>query len=103
MNELVSRSADVVLRLVLYRGDVYRFAPAGRGLRVLRGRAWVSYSGEDIFLARGDEARLASSQGFALVSAVGRAPLIVEIVEQDCRAAFSISGPVLSPAAGDCR
>ena len=103
MNEVVSRSADVVLRLVLYRGDVYRFPPAGRGLRILRGRAWISYAGEDILLARGDEAYLASSQGFALVSPVGCAPLILEIVEQDCRVASSRLNPVLSPAAGDCR
>ena len=100
MNELVSRSADVALRLVLYRGEVYRFPPAGRGLRILKGRAWVSYAGEDIVLARGDEACLTSSQGFALVSAVGCNPLILEIVE-DCRAASSILSPVLSGAAGD--
>jgi hypothetical protein len=99
MNEFVSRSANVALRLVLYRGDVYRFPPAGRGLRILKGRAWVSYAGEDIVLARGDEACLASSQGLALVSPVGRSPLILEIVEQDCRAASSILSPALSPAA----
>jgi len=101
MNELVSRSADVALRLVLYRGEVYRFPPAGRGLRILKGRAWVSYAGEDIVLARGDETCLASSQGFALVSAVGRTPLILEVVEQDCPAASSILSPALSGAAGD--
>ena len=101
MNEFVSRSADVALRLVLYRGEVYRFPPAGRGLRILKGRAWVTYAGEDIFLAHGDEACLTSSQGFALVSAVGCTPLILEVVGQDCRAASSILSPALSPAAGD--
>jgi hypothetical protein len=101
MNELVSRSADVALRLVLYRGEVYRFSPAGRGLRTLKGRAWVTYSGEDIFLARGDEVCLASGQGFALVSAVGRTPLILEVVAQDCRAASSILSPALSGTAGN--
>ena len=103
MNEFVSRSDSVALRLVLYRGEVYRFAPAGRGLRIHKGRAWVTYAGEDILLARGDEARLALSQGFALVSPVGCSPLILEIVEQDCWAASSILSPALSPAAGDCR
>jgi len=101
MNELVSCSADVALRLVLYRGEVYRFPPAGRGLRILKGRAWVSYAGEDILVARGDEACLASGQGFALVSAVGRSPLILEVVEQDCRAASSILSPALNGVAGD--
>jgi hypothetical protein len=101
MNELVSRSANVTLRLVLYRGEVYRFPPAGRGLRILKGRAWVSYAGEDILLARGDETRLAPGQGFALVSAVGRTPLILEVVEQDCPAASPILSLALSGAAGD--
>jgi len=102
MNELVSRSADVALRLVLYRGEIYRFPPTGRGLRILKGQAWVSYAGEDILLTRGDATCLASSQGFALVSAVGRTPLILEVVEQDCPTASSILSPVLSGAAGDC-
>jgi len=102
MNELVSRSADVALRLVLYRGEVYRFPPTGRGLRILKGQAWVSYAGEDILLGRGDATCLASSRGFALVSAVGRTPLILEVVEQDCPAASSILSPVLGGAAGDC-
>ncbi len=101
MKELVSGSANVILRLVLYRGEVYRFPPSGRGLRILKGRAWVTYAGEDILLARGDEACLASSQGFALVSPVGHAPLILEIVEQGCPATPSILGPILSPAVGD--
>jgi hypothetical protein len=101
MSELVSRSADVALRLVLYRGEVYRFPPAGRGLRIVKGRAWVSYGGEDIVLARGDETRLAASQGFALVSAVGRAPLILEVVEQDCPAISSNLRPAFGGAAGD--
>jgi hypothetical protein len=101
MNELISPSANVALRLVLYRGEVYRFPPAGRGLRIVKGRAWISYAGEDIVLARGDETRLAPSQGFALVSAVGRTPLILEVVEQDCPAASPVLSPALSGAAGD--
>jgi hypothetical protein len=85
MNEIVSRSASVLLRLVLYRGEVYRVPPVGRGVRILRGRAWVTYAGEDILLARGDEACLASTQGAALVSAVGCAPLVLEVLGRDCR------------------
>ncbi len=101
MNELVSPSADVALRLVLYRGEVYRFPPAGRGLRIVKGRAWGSYGGEDIVLSRGDETCLAPSQGFALVSAVGRTPLILEVVGQDCPAASSLLSPAFSGAASD--
>ncbi len=101
MNELVSPSADVAMRLVLYRGEVYRFPPAGRGLRIVKGRAWISYAGEDIVLGRGDETCLTSSQGFALVSAVGRTPLILEVVSQDCPVTSPLLSPALSGTAGD--
>jgi len=96
MNELVSGSANVILRLVLYRGEVYRLPPAGRGVRIVKGRAWVSHAGQDILLARGDEAHLAAGQGLTLVSTVGCAPLILEILGQDRRAAPSALSPVLN-------
>ena len=98
MNEIVSRSTSVLLRLVLYRGEVYRVPPAGRGVRILRGRAWVTYGGEDILLTRGDETHLASGQGAALVSAVGCVPLVLEVLGQDRRTSPSVLRSVLSPA-----
>ncbi len=98
MNESICRSTSVLLRLVLYRGEVYRVPPAGRGVRVLKGRAWATYGGEDILLTRGDETDFASGQGAALVSAVGRAPLVFEVLGRDRRALPSSSRSVLSPA-----
>ncbi len=98
MDKSVSRSASVLLRLVLYRGEVYRVPPAGRGVRILKGRAWATYGGEDILLARGDETHFASGQGAALVSAVGCAPLVLEVVGQDRWASSSAPRSVLSLA-----
>ena len=98
MNKSVSRSASVLLRLVLYRGEVYRVPPAGRGVRTLRGRAWVTYGGEDILLTRGDETQFASGQGAALVSAVGCVPLVLEVLGQDRRTSSSALRSVLSLA-----
>ncbi len=98
MNESICRSTSVLLRLVLYRGEVYRVPPAGRGVRVLKGRAWATYGGKDLLLTRGDETDFASGQGAALVSAVGRAPLVLEVLGQDRRALPSSSRSVLSPA-----
>ncbi len=98
MNKSVSRSANVLLRLVLYRGEVYRVPTAGRGVRILKGRAWATYGGEDILLARGDETQFASGQGAALVSAVGCAPLVLEVLGQDRRTLPSALRSVLSPA-----
>ncbi len=98
MNESISRSTSVLLRLVLYRGEVYRVPTAGRGVRILKGRAWATYGGEDILLTRGDEAHLASGQGAALVSTVGCAPLVLEVLGQDRQASPSSLRPVFSPA-----
>ncbi len=98
MNESVSRLASVLLRLVLYRSEVYRVPPAGRGVRILKGRAWATYGGEDILLMRGDETHFASGQGAALVSAVGCAPLVLEVLGQDRRASSSALRSALSPA-----
>ncbi len=101
MNKLVSPSDSVILRLVLYRGEVYRLPPAGRGVRILKGRAWVTHAGEDILLRRGDEAQLACGQGFALASAVGCTPLVLEVLGQDCRTSSSVLSPVFSQATGN--
>ncbi len=98
MNKSVSRSAGVLLRLVLYRGEVYRVPPAGRGVRILKGQAWATYGGEDILLTRGDETQFALGRGAALVSAVGCAPLVLEVLAQDRRASPSTLRPVLDPA-----
>jgi hypothetical protein len=98
MNENISRSTSVLLRLVLYRGEVYRVPPAGRGVRVLRGRAWATYGGEDILLMRGDETQFASGQGAALVSAAGCAPLVLEVLGQDRRASSLVLRATLSLA-----
>jgi hypothetical protein len=97
MNKSISRSAGVFLRLVLYRGEVYRVPPAGQGVRILRGRAWVTYGGQDILLTRGDETHFASGQDAALVSAVGCAPLVIEVAGQDRRASPLALRSVLSP------
>ncbi len=98
MNKSVSSSAGVLLRLVLYRGEVYRVPPTGQGVRVLKGRAWATYGGEDILLTRGEEMDLASGRGAALVSAVGCAPLILEVLGRDRRTSPSAFRPILNPA-----
>jgi hypothetical protein len=97
MNKSISRSAGVFLRLVLYRGEVYRVPPAGQGVRILRGRAWVTYGGQDILLTRGDETHFASGQDAALVSAVGCAPLVLEVEGQGRRASPLALRSVLNP------
>lgn len=73
-------SAAILLRLVLWRNEVFRLSPESRGVRVLAGRAWVTYAGQDLILGRGDEVSITPGGDFALLSALGRRPLIVEIL-----------------------
>jgi hypothetical protein len=101
MNKFASHSLPVILRLVLYRGEVYRLPRACRQMRVRSGAAWVSFDGQDLVLACGEEARLAPGKDFAVVSGVGRAPLILEILGDGRQPSFSVLGSALNPAAGN--
>jgi hypothetical protein len=75
--------AKAMLRLLLYRGELYCLPPMRQCIHVSSGSAWITHAGKDIILTQGGKASLASSKDFALVSALGDSPLIVEIME-DC-------------------
>ncbi len=70
----------VALRLVVYPGEVYRLPQAGQQVRVAAGRAWLSLQGRDLVLAASETTRLPVSAEAALVSAVGTAPITVELL-----------------------
>jgi hypothetical protein len=72
-------SASAILRLVLYKGEVYRLPPACRSVQVLAGLAWVTVVGKDVILAQGQKASLISSQDGVLISTLGHLPLVLEI------------------------
>jgi hypothetical protein len=58
-----------MLRLVLYKGELYCVPATSQGLRVVSGSAWVTTAGQDIFLEAGEEARLTVNGDIALASA----------------------------------
>ena len=64
--------------LTLHQGEVFRFPSACRELYVLSGVAWITVAGEDIILAPNETASLASNNDFAIISALGNIPLILE-------------------------
>jgi hypothetical protein len=68
------------LRIVVYRGEIARLPAGGRALRAVSGKAWITYAGRDIILAPGEAAALAAGEDIALVSALGRNPLVLELV-----------------------
>lgn len=74
-----SKMAAAMLRLILYRHELCRLPPKCRSIRVLVGQAWVTLAGEDLVLTPGEKMRFAPTKDFALVSALGNVPLIMEI------------------------
>jgi hypothetical protein len=75
-----SKPTAPMMRLVLYEGEVYRLPAASQGIRVLAGIAWTTVTGEDVLLRAGEETRFTLGNHIALVSALSRVPLVVEVV-----------------------
>ena len=74
------RSANLILRLMLRHDELFRLPPTSRGVQVVAGSAWLTVAGEDIFLQCGQTLWLLSGKDSTLVSALGQAPLILEIL-----------------------
>ncbi len=71
---------SLMVRLTLVRhNEVFRLPVAGRSIEVVAGTAWVTVNGRDIFLASREKLWLPSRRDAALISALGRNPLILEI------------------------
>ena len=68
-----------MLRLVLYKGDLYRVPAASQGLQVVSGAAWVTMAGQDIFLEAGEKVDLTAKGDRAVASALGHVPLVLEV------------------------
>lgn len=78
-SENCRNSATHMLRLVLFKHEVYRFPSASRGVKVLSGVAWVTNDSKDILLRDGEEVCFAPGKVLALVSALDNTPLILEV------------------------
>ncbi len=60
-------------------GGLYSLQRRGQTVQVGRGRAWITFDGEDHILEPGDRLRLPQGKDRALVSALGTAPLDMTI------------------------
>jgi hypothetical protein len=69
-----------MMRVMLMGRETYRIAPNYRGVRVRSGRAWITLGGRDHVLKRGEEIALHSNADYAVVSPVGRAPVVIELL-----------------------
>ena len=63
----------------LFVGELLRIPRESRFLRVLSGTAWISVTGTDVVVPKGDSIKLIRTRNPALVSALGIAPLLLEI------------------------
>ena len=68
-----------MLRLVLYRDEIFRVPGASTCIRVLSGNAWLTVDGQDIIVAGGETASVRSKKDFALVSTFDSNPLVFEL------------------------
>ncbi len=79
MNNQLSPAA-ALMRVMLVNRETYRVSSKYQGLRVRSGRAWITLSGRDLVLKRGEEIALAVRDDFAVVSALGRTPVVIELL-----------------------
>ena len=68
-----------LMRLMLTEREAFGVPASYRRLRVRSGRAWVTLAGQDLTLERGQVVRLNSRAGRAVVSTLGRLPVVVEL------------------------
>ncbi len=73
-------NSSAQMRMVLLKREAQRVDSNYRGLRVRSGRAWVTINGRDLVLKRGDEVTLEGRHDAAVVSPLGHAPLVIELL-----------------------
>lgn len=73
-------ASDVLVRLAVYPGEVYRLPEAGQRVRIVNGQAWLSAQGRDIVLCPDEQIVLNSSTEAALVSPLTEAPVVLEVL-----------------------
>lgn len=88
-------NTHVALRLVLYSGETYRVDRSSAGLRVRDGAAWVTFAGRDAILGRGEELLLEKARDFAVISALGRSPLVLEVLGRERATSGALTRPRL--------
>lgn len=81
-NELFNPNMPM-LRVLLYKNEVCRLPHAYSEIRVVSGNAWVTVDSRDMFLIRGERVALDSDRDFALISALGKTPLVFEVRSED--------------------
>lgn len=67
-------------RFILENGEVFRINHFYSEFQVLSGVAWVTIEGKDLILHCGEKLKFESKQAVAIISALGKKQLIVEVL-----------------------
>ncbi len=67
-------------QVTLEKSEVFRIPQAYRQFQVLSGMAWLTVGGKDIILHSGEKASLESKKDVAVISALGKMPLFLEVI-----------------------
>lgn len=73
---------EVLMRLVAYPGEAYRLPEGARHVRIQNGHAWLSVQGRDVVLGPGEHTALNTSAEAAIVSPLGNAMLVLEVLNE---------------------
>jgi hypothetical protein len=72
--------SPVLLRVVINPNEVYRLPETGQCVQVASGRAWLTAQGRDLVLEPHRPVKIAASSEAMLVSPLGEAPVILEVL-----------------------
>ena len=82
---------EITLRLAIYERETARLPRACCGVTVREGVAWVTVDGRDKILRSGETAAFDPGRFPAVVSALGGAPLILEVLGGERRRAAALT------------
>ena len=67
-------------QFTLENGEVFRIPQVYQEFQVLSGVAWLTVGDKDIILQSGEKASLESKKDVAVISALGKMPLVLEVL-----------------------
>lgn len=70
----------IPLRFTLEKDEIFRFSSEYQEFKVLSGVAWITIEGRDLILHSGEKAELESHKDMAIISALGKMPVVLEVL-----------------------
>ena len=74
------RGEQLMQRILLYPGELYRIVPLRQQVKVVQGTAYLSHGGKDYFVQPGEAIKIGGGRDIALVSPVRGESLVMEVM-----------------------